>query len=240
MARSMMSNVDFVDDRFQASEGIIGTNRVTNMLANNLVTGTAGGTISGRVFNDANRDGRDIGESGLAGVTVFADVDGNGLLDPTDPSSVTAADGSYSLSVTPGTFNVIALTPSQFVGTTVLSQSATIGLGGAVTDVDFGFNQIIADITGRVVANLNNDDILAPSEPGIAGIYVFLDLDGDDRPDLGEPGDVSAEDGTYTINFPGPGEYTIRAVVEPGFEINFPESGEHVVNLRRHLTRGKF
>ena len=40
-------------------------------------------------------------------------------------------------------------------------------------------------------------------DPGLEGVYVYADLDGDDRPDLGEPGAFTSDDGTYH-QFPRP------------------------------------
>jgi VCBS repeat-containing protein len=63
------------------------------------------GTISGVQFNDLNANGvRDPGEPALAGWTVYADLNNNHTLDPGEPSAVTAADGSYTLTVSPGTY----------------------------------------------------------------------------------------------------------------------------------------
>ena len=221
--------VEFTDDRFAIAEGLVGINRVPFGLANTLVTGTAGGGVSGRVFNDAARDGSGTNDVGIAGVTVYADVNGNGVLDPTDPTDVTAADGTYSLAVTPGTFNIIAITPAQFAASTATSQSATVALGGSVVNIDFGFTQVVSDITGTKWADVDGDGIFDPNESGLGGVYIYLDLDGDNRPDLGEPGGLTAADGTYSINFPGPGTYTIREVIGPGFEQTFPATGEHTV-----------
>ena len=44
-------------------------------------------------WNDANGNAeRDPGEAGLAGVTIYADLNNNGQLDATEPSTVTTAD----------------------------------------------------------------------------------------------------------------------------------------------------
>lgn len=52
----------------------------------------ATGSISGRLFHDADADGViDNGEAPLAGWTVFLDQDGSGVLDSGEPSTVTSA-----------------------------------------------------------------------------------------------------------------------------------------------------
>ena len=67
---------EFTEDEF-ALEGFIGYSRTAASLSFNLSTGRVGSTISGRVFNDVNRDGSGAGDDGLGGVTIFADIDGD-------------------------------------------------------------------------------------------------------------------------------------------------------------------
>src|SRR5438045_1073525 len=55
-------------------------------------------TVQGAVFNDLNGNGlRDIGEPGLAGWTVFIDVNKNNLIDAGDLTATTDANGAYSI-----------------------------------------------------------------------------------------------------------------------------------------------
>ena len=219
-------NVDFVDDRFSIAEGYIGVHRVLDGLANTLITGTAGVAINGRVFSDVNRDGIGVSDSGLSGVFVFADINGNGIFEPSEPSSTSGANGNFTLSVRPGTFNVIAVTPDEFAPTTPTTVSATPGVA-----VNFGFNQVIANITGTVFVDNDGDGVRSATDSGLPGVFVYIDLDGDNRPDLGEPNTDSGPDGSYVLNFPGPGTFTIRDVVPAGFEQSFPASGEHTVTF---------
>src|SRR5262249_7497187 len=52
-----------------------------------------GARIRGTVLNDADGSGsRQAGEPGMAGVTVFVDLNGNGVANSGEPSAVTAAD----------------------------------------------------------------------------------------------------------------------------------------------------
>ena len=215
----------FNNDVFSLGEDLLfGVSRVPAMMSQVLSTGTVGTPVSGFVFNDTNSDSSAAGEPGLAGVTVFADLNDNGVLDVTDVSAVSNASGSFTLNVPAGTFNVIALTPAQFAATTPTSVS--VSTGGSVS---FGFNQVIPDITGTKWADVNGNGLFDANESGVGGFYIYLDLDGDDRPDLGEPSAITADDGTYTLDFPAPGTYTIREVVPPGFIQTFPASGEHTV-----------
>lgn len=65
---------------------------------------TQRGLITGVKFDDRDGDGvMDAGaERGRAGFTIFADRDDDGVLDPIEERDVTAADGSYGLSVPHG------------------------------------------------------------------------------------------------------------------------------------------
>lgn len=214
--------IEFRDDQF-APEGIFGINRVLDGLSHVLSTGTVGSSISGRVFQDFNRDGSGTSDLGLAGVTVFADVDGDGVQDPSEPVAVTDANGNFALASAPGAVNIVAITPTDFVPTT----PTTVSSAGGV--VQFGFNQLVPNITGTTYVDSNGNGIRDAGDNGLEGVYIYADLDGDNRPDLGEPGVNSNADGTYTLNFPGPGTYTVRQVVPAGFEQTFPVGGEHTV-----------
>ncbi len=212
---------EFRTDEFDRNEDIyFGFQRVADSLAHTLSSGTVGSSSSGRVFNDINGNGSASGDPGLAGVTIFADLNGNSLQESSEPSAISRADGSYSLAVPAGTFSIIAVTPSNQTPTTATTVIASSGASG----INFGFQQVLADITGLVYADLNGDGEQDPGEGPLEGIFVYVDLDGDKRPDLGEPRAETAADGTYALNLPGPGTYTICIVVPPGFEQTEPAS----------------
>lgn len=228
-------DVNFVTDVFSYLEGLEGFNQTARSLSNTLGTGTQGGAITGRVFNDSNANGDGTGDIGIDGVAVFADLDGNGVRGTTEPFAVTAGGGNYVLTATPGTYNIIANTPPGLAPTTPTVVGVSVSPTTGVV-VDFGFTAVGGGFTGTSYADSNNNGTREAGETGVSGIYHYLDLDGDNRPDLGEPSSVSGPDGTYSLDFPGPGNYTIRQVVPPGFTQTAPVNGEHNFQFNGLLT----
>lgn len=211
----------FIWDSFSPGDAIMfGIQDTPNTLAFGLSTGTVGTPVTGLVFDDLNGNGqRGANEPGLAGVTVFNDTNNNGILDPNEQFTVTGSDGSFTLNVPPGQARIRTVRPDNYLPTTAESFVVT---AGQATNVVFGYNRFQADVTGFVFADINGNRVRDPGEPGIEGVYVYIDLDGDGRPDIGEPFAISGPDGSYDLNFPGPGTYTIRQVSEPGFVQTFP------------------
>jgi len=101
-------------------------------------------TISGVVWHDQDEDRRrDPTEPGLAGWTVYADLDGDGERDIGEPTAKTDSTGKYSFTVNvTGTLTIReALEPGwrqTFPGGTTQTQVVTITGGGTMADVDFG------------------------------------------------------------------------------------------------------
>ncbi len=224
------TQIEFASDRFAPTEGLFGTQRVPETLSLVLATGKMGGaSIVGRVFEDQNRDGKGSSDPGLPGATVFIDANGNGTLDLSETRTITSIDGNYSLPAALGITTISVISPSnQFVASTPRSQTVTT-TGGNFTGPSFGFTKVQADITGTKFSDNNGNGVRDAGEQGIGGVYVYLDLDGDDRPDLGEPSAQTSADGTFSINFPSPGTYTLREVVKAGFIQTFPANGEHTI-----------
>ncbi len=205
--------IEFVTDEFDLTEGLFGFQRVADSLAFTLTTGKVGTAITGRAFNDLNRNGSGTGDAGIAGVTVFADINGNGIRDTGELSTLTGTDGTFSIGAPTGNYSIVAIPPANFGASTPTSIAANSGA------LNFGFYRTTSDATGTVTDTNGNP---------IEGVYVYLDLDGDKRPDLGEPATNSAANGTYSLNFPGIGTYTIFVVVPSGFRQVTPASGTGV------------
>ena len=98
-------------------------------------------TVSGTVFNDRNgNQRRDKGEAGLAGRTVFLDLDGDGALDEDELVAVTAADGLYRITGAPGgPPRILRLANSTgWSPTTPASRTLTLTMGQTSADNLFG------------------------------------------------------------------------------------------------------
>jgi DNA-binding beta-propeller fold protein YncE len=116
-------------------------------------------TISGTVFHDYNTNGvQDSGEPGLAGQTVFVDLDNSGVWQPGDPTAFTDINGAYQIQVpNPGTYTVRQVLLGGVLQSAPASGSyqATITNGVNVTGQDF------ADVLTSIAVPLT----LPPSVP---------------------------------------------------------------------------
>jgi LPXTG-site transpeptidase (sortase) family protein len=222
------ADVDEADPDFPAgytqTEGDDPTT-VTAVAGANVSAGNDGyqlqsAVISNFVWNDINGDGFQDGglEVGLDGVRVYIDSDNNNAYDAGEPTAVTAGGGLYSIGgLAGGTYNVridTATLPAGFNPTYDLDggndneASVTLGAGQVRDDVDFGYQQQNAVISNFIWDDANGDG-LQTGETGISGVRVFIDLDGDNTYDVGEPTDVTDGNGFYSIGNLAAGTYSV-------------------------------
>ena len=99
------------------------------------------GDLSGRSFEDLDYDGvQDSGESSIAGVTVFADANDDGVLDADEYRTTTDSQGDWELRLPAGTWIIRQETTSGLYPTTVHGtggHAVTVEIGGEVADLDF-------------------------------------------------------------------------------------------------------
>ena len=199
--------------------------------------------VQGTVFEDTNANGaQEVGESGFPGATVFLDANGNGTLDLRERSTETDGGGVYSFQFADPGAKVTLIVPSEF-SLTFPTNSPTHSLTGltntSVTDLDFGIHGVGGTITGTKWNDLNADAIQDEGEPGLDGVFIFVDLNEDGRPNIGEPATRTASDGSYEILQVPQGEHIVREVVPFGFLQTFPvpeESGVHLVMVENGAT----
>ena len=193
-------------------------------------------TISGSVFADTNKNGvRDAGEHGLAGITVYLDLNSNGALDATDLQTVTTADlyytpsvneaGSYSFAhLASGTYAVRQVIPPELSSTpsTQFEHSVTMLAAENHSGVDFADVFRLNEIHGVKFDDANGNHVRDPGENGVGGTTVFIDSNRNDVLDPGEASTVTLADGSYSFTGLTPGAYVVREVLETGFSHSYP------------------
>ncbi len=193
-------------------------------------------TISGTVFADTNKNGvRDAGEHGLAGITIYLDLNNNGSLDVSDLQAVTTADlyytpsaneaGSYSFAhLASGTYFVHQVLPAELSSTpsTQFEHSVTMLTAENHSGVDFADVFRPNQIHGVKFDDANGNHVRDAGEDGVAGTTIFIDSNRNDLLDPGETSTTTGTDGSYSFTGLTPGAYVVREVVTSGFGLTFP------------------
>jgi uncharacterized repeat protein (TIGR01451 family) len=143
------------------------------------------GAAGDLVWNDDNADGvRDPWEPPMSGVRVFVDSNGDGIFQTSEPSGVTAADGSYGIGgLTAGSYTLAVDTNTLPAGVSPVYDLDGVGTanravaaftnGQVRLDLDFGYRGTAA-IGDFVWEDLNTNGVQDVGEPGVAGAMVRL------------------------------------------------------------------
>ncbi len=192
----------------------------------------------GTVYQDDNENGvQDAGEIGLAGWEVYFDIDNNGALDAGEPVTISATDGTYTLSSNDGagTYTVREVVQPGYLPTVPVGGVTSVTFSQAVetiTGVHFGNVEDPAVISGFKWIDNNLDGRYdSDTEPPGAGFRIYIDENNNERLDFNERSTLTGEDGTYSITAPGAGTYLIREAIPPGYTLTFPTDGKHEVTL---------
>ena len=207
---------------------------------------TAGYTIAGKLYNDANASfSSDNGESPYAGVTVaLLKKDGTPVLDK-DGNPVTAVTddqgkysfrglplGEYTVSVVDPTSGPLAGTkPTEaYTGRYKTSADVTIAEAtGSVIDVNFGFVKP-ASLGDYTWMDVDRDGIQDADEPALPGVTVTLTYE-DGSAVTDASGNVvtaktSDANGKYSFENLLPGGYKVSFQAPAGFEATTSEAGD--------------
>ncbi|RYD60960.1 MAG: hypothetical protein EOP83_18175, partial [Verrucomicrobiaceae bacterium] len=162
-------------------------------------------------------------ETGIANVRVYLDMNGNGVFDAIEPSNVTTAAGAYSIgNLFNGTYTVrvnASTLPSSYVQTYDLTSpstdhTATVVVNGANrTDADFGYRND-ASLGDLIWNDRDGDGVRDAGEPGIPGVWVYIDADGDNYFDQGiERYTITDLTGFYRFENLAAGTYSVRVEI---------------------------
>ena len=206
---------------------------------------TAGYTIAGKLYNDANASfSSDNGENPYSGVTVaLLKKDGTPVLDKdgNPVTAVTDADGKYSFAGLPlGEYKVDVVNPTSgplagtkpleaYTGRYKTSAEVTIKAEtGSVIDVNFGFVKP-ASLGDYTWMDVNRDGIQDTDEPALPGVTVTLTYaDGSAVTDAS--GNVvtaktSDANGKYKFENLLPGNYKVSFQAPAGYEATTSDAG---------------
>ncbi len=232
----------------QSTVGWKGTAPITNMRTIALKSGENAvgldfgeaqlkdSSISGAVFSDSNKDGvRATGERGLAGITVYLDLNDNGLLDPTEPQVATSEDlfytpdvdeaGTYSFThLAKGTYTVREVIPAILGSTPAAESVHTVTITAAEDRTGVNSAAVFRpnEIHGTKFDDANGNHVRDAGEAGVGGATIFVDMNRNDLLDAGEPTTTTQADGSYTFTNMTAGAYVIREVVSAGYSQTSP------------------
>ena len=174
------------------------------------------GSISGVVFSDTSRDGKQqTGEKGIANVTVYIDANKNGKLDTGETRTITNSSGSYTFSnVAVGTYQIREVLPAGqiLVAPAAGFNSATVAAGKNTAAMNFADAPPPASISGTVFNDANADAKLDNRELGLGLWQVYLDLNNDGKFDTGDKTLTTDVQGHFTFSNLAAGKYLVRIV----------------------------
>ncbi|RJR51575.1 MAG: hypothetical protein C4576_03520, partial [Desulfobacteraceae bacterium] len=205
---------------------------------------THDGSIAGTKFEDIDGDGlRDEGESGLGGWTIYLDADNDNALDEGEKFTVTTADGGYLFrNLAAGTYVVREVMQEGWTQTFPGAgfHAVALAAGQASTGNSFGnmpsTTNLYGTIAGMKFEDLDHDGIREEGERGLSGWAIYLDTNNNDMLDTGEFSTITAADGSYRFSFLSAGNYTVREVMQEGWQQSAPAEGYHAVDLATGAT----
>jgi len=198
----------------------------------------SGGDIVGTVWNDLNlppdgiRDGSPgaYTEPGLANWTVFLDLNDDRAWDPSEPSTLTGADGTYAFTnLPPGDYEVTEILPPgwEVSPTFDIRQTAAVFPQQQAIQDFANYSTSNGSIQGTIWNDLNANGIRETdpttfefTEPGLEGWTVYLDLNNNLAADAGEPTALTDAAGNYSFISLAAGDYEVTEVLPSGWNVS--------------------
>lgn len=194
--------------------------------------------VSGTVFDDLDADGvRDAGESGVAGVRIYSDSNGDGAFTAGEPNVISSSSGSFFLSIPNlGNATTVRIRQDAIAGWTVTAPANGINQlqlsgGQTVSGITFGNRLTGAIVSGAVWNDLDGDGVRDAGDGGLSGRTVFVDANDNATLDAGEARAVTMSDGTYQLMVTGEGRTRIRTLLPAGWQQTLPVAGAATLDV---------
>ena len=193
---------------------------------------STGGSISGTVFNDANKNNsKDSSESGIGGVTVFIDKNKNGSKDSGEPSTTTDSGGGYFFGgLASGSYRVKQLSKSGFKITSPSSgyYDLSLSTNQNISAKNFA-NQststtTVGSIAGNVWVDVNGNGNKDSGDNAKSSVRVYIDKNKNGKFDTGEPTATTNSSGNYKFSNLAAGSYRV-SVSQSGYRVSNPSAG---------------
>ncbi|MFM7058543.1 MAG: SdrD B-like domain-containing protein, partial [Planctomycetota bacterium] len=179
------------------------------------------GTIRGVVWNDTNGDGLQSATEGpQTGIQVFIDVNHDGLPGVDEPTTVSAADGSWEfLKVPIGIHTIAEILPAGWIPSVGRPEkvTTTVNIGGISTISFHNLVPVPGSVSGVVFDDVNADGLLNSTDSLLEGWQIFADLNADGLRNPEEPTALSNALGDWTLDGLPYGNTIIRQVLQTGF-----------------------
>lgn len=191
-------------------------------------------SITGSIFSDNNSNGkRDSGETGLANVTVFLDIDQSGTLTSGDVSAVTDATGTFAFTdLAAGTYRVREIVPAGYALNAPVAGffDITVTVGKTTSGAVFA-DTFASNISGRVFGDINGDGKINNNELGLGLWQVYIDANNNGKLDPGERSAFTDINGNWSFAGLGIGTYVVRVVPVAGAVATKPTGGVLTIKL---------
>jgi hypothetical protein len=188
--------------------------------------------ISGYKFNDINGNTFwEAGEPALPGWDIYLDTNTNGAYEESEPNVVTDPNGFYFFEnvASPATYHIREIIKDGWTQTLPGSGSSyeyTLVTEPNTLYEPYNFGNTVqlfnASISGTLFYDSNGNSARDAGESGLANWRVYIDTNGNDHYNAGEPTALTNASGNYQITGLSTGVYRVAEEMQDGWVQTYP------------------